>query len=341
MGGPWTWLAQCMSECRDHHRACNVRDENRRLPTRLIDVGTGASASPRLVISETLPMYPQIEYIALSHKWGAERFTVLSSDNFEAFQMYIPLDELPKTFRDAIHCARQFNIRYLWIDSLCILQDCPEDWQAEAPTMHSVYSNSYLNIAASEAENPTEGLHPQKRAHLEQPFHFCFEVGEGQQIMKCHYDNWDDLAGLVPLSQRGWVLQERLASPRTIHFMSTIVWECRESRASQASPALCRLVPEKIWQGRNLHSNRSGSFSIWDETVEVYSQCHLTKPEDKLVAISGLARIMQTFTKCDYLAGMWRADLAKAMLWAPHQSSHGSCSGRTYRVDQRGERTPG
>lgn len=337
-GVPWSWLKSCMSECRNNHRACNLHVQDRRLPTRLIDVGTQTTARPRLVMTGTLPQSAceKITYIALSHKWGTRKFTVLTSQNIDAFEACLPLEELPKTFQDAIHFTRQFDIRYLWIDSLCILQDSSEDWQAEAPVMHSVYSNSCLNIAASESESPSEGLYPRKYAYLEQPIQFCHEHGDSRDPINCHYEPWDDIDGFVPLSQRGWVLQERLASPRTIHFMSTVLWECRESRASRISPAFSAVYSEKIWQGQSINNDRDAAFA-WYRTIETYSKCALTKRDDKLVAISGLAKIMQTFTRSDYLAGMWRADLARSLLWVPYEdaASHGSRRPRV--VEQQGK----
>ncbi|RSM05408.1 hypothetical protein CDV31_009560 [Fusarium ambrosium] len=70
-------------------------------------------------------------------------------------------DLLPRTFRDALNITRPLGIRYLWIDSLCIIQDDPEDWQAEA-VQNDTYLGSANNIAASDALDSTQGCFPEE-----------------------------------------------------------------------------------------------------------------------------------------------------------------------------------
>jgi len=82
----------------------------------------------------------------------------LLSSNLVIFQDRIEIVELPKTFRDAIEVVRHLNLQYIWIDSLCIIQDSKEDWAQEAALMHQVYSNAIVNIAADDAKDGTEGL---------------------------------------------------------------------------------------------------------------------------------------------------------------------------------------
>jgi hypothetical protein len=65
----------------------------------------------------------------------------------------VPLDELPKTFQDAIQITKCLGIRYLWIDSLCIIQDSTQDWGKEAAAMSQVYKNAYWYIAATSASD--------------------------------------------------------------------------------------------------------------------------------------------------------------------------------------------
>jgi len=68
--------------------------------------------------------------------------------------------ELPETFRDAVQVTRELGIRYLWIDSLCIIQDKHDcrDWYHEANLMDKVYLHSYCNISAADANDSTGGL---------------------------------------------------------------------------------------------------------------------------------------------------------------------------------------
>jgi hypothetical protein len=51
---------------------------------------------------------------------------------------------LCKTYKDAIALTHALGISFLWIDSLCIIQDDAADWEAESGNMASIYENSYL-----------------------------------------------------------------------------------------------------------------------------------------------------------------------------------------------------
>src|SRR2546423_3103415 len=66
----------------------------------------------------------------------------------------------PKTFQDAIFCARQFGIRWVWIDTLCIIQDDETDWIRESARMGSVYANAYLTISAAASTDDSSGIFP-------------------------------------------------------------------------------------------------------------------------------------------------------------------------------------
>jgi hypothetical protein len=87
--------------------------------------------------------------MTLSHCWGPAQLITTTANTIEQRKAGIPLEDLPQTFKDAVSLTRNLGIRYLWIDSLCIKQLDEEDWEAEASKMGSVYSHSYLNIAAT------------------------------------------------------------------------------------------------------------------------------------------------------------------------------------------------
>jgi hypothetical protein len=87
--------------------------------------------------------------MTLSHCWGQKTFLVTNKANLKNHRTSIPIDGLSQTFKDAIWITRQLKIKYLRIDSLCIVQDDFENWAFEAKSTSTIYSNSYLNIAAS------------------------------------------------------------------------------------------------------------------------------------------------------------------------------------------------
>jgi hypothetical protein len=68
------------------------------------------------------------------------------------------VSHLPKTLQDAIRLTQELGIRYIWIDSICIIQDDKEDWEHESANMLSVYANASLTIAASNGNDSHKGL---------------------------------------------------------------------------------------------------------------------------------------------------------------------------------------
>ena len=125
------------------------------MPTRLLDVGLDDSYALRVCEGASVP--PGTSYVTLSHCWGGNVPMQLKKDNVSTFQAGLP-DGIPTTFADAIQITRAIGIRYLWIDSLCIIQDSVEDWQKEASLMDHVYEHAWCNIAATKARNSSEGL---------------------------------------------------------------------------------------------------------------------------------------------------------------------------------------
>lgn len=63
----------------------------------------------------------------------------------------IPLRDFPKTFSDAITVCRALRVKYLWIDCLCIVQDCQQDWETQSSKMGDIYCNALFTIIAADA----------------------------------------------------------------------------------------------------------------------------------------------------------------------------------------------
>jgi hypothetical protein len=82
-----------------------------------------------------------------------------------AFRAGIPASELPKSLGNAIIATRKLGLRYLWIDSLCIVQDDKKDKAEEISEMPQIYQNAYVTISAASAANCHDGfLHVRKLA---------------------------------------------------------------------------------------------------------------------------------------------------------------------------------
>ena len=118
-----------INECAESHSKCNVRCDTYFTPTRLIDVGSHGR-SPRLVETASQGL-SDLKYSALSHCWGTvmPHVATMSTKALSKSLRKIPIRTLPRTFRDAILATRRLGLQYKWIDSLCIIQDFPDDWQ--------------------------------------------------------------------------------------------------------------------------------------------------------------------------------------------------------------------
>lgn len=194
------------------------------MPTRVLHVGTVENPCLRLV--ETGDSIKN-KYIALSHCWGKlskEQKFVTSADNLDNRKGDIPFDEMPKNFQDAVRATRSLGVTYLWIDSLCIIQEDEADWEVESAKMEEVFSSAYCTIAASSAQSSLEGFLGDRapRAYV--------TVHPKQGGVLYLAEAIDDFQGHVEqsvLNSRGWVLQERALSRRTLHFTSIqVYWEC-------------------------------------------------------------------------------------------------------------------
>lgn len=225
---------------------------------------------------------------------------------------------LPRTFKEAVHIARYLNFDYLWIDSLCIVQDDTDDWRCESALMASVYGNSSLNIAATGASNSSLGCFLER-----QPlWRMQRKVGseKTEQLFECVSKSYQENLDDNPLLRRGWVLQERILAPHTLHFTTTeLFWVCKEMQVSET-------FPDEKWQPLSYKKSPSllrppFGLETWESLVTAYSHCQLTYARDKLVALSGLAQASQLGLSQKYLAGLWERELDRQLCWKVNRGS--------------------
>lgn len=169
----WTRINSWLDDCLANHDRCRktlsgaVIDESREpiLPTRVLDVGNHTN-NQYIKLVETSGRLGQ--YLALSHCWGPPQKRPLRTikGTLADHLRGIAVDNLPKTFKDAVTITRGVRVRYLWIDSLRIVQDDKQDWLQESARMGTLYERAKFTIAASGAKDSTEGCVLTERSTL-------------------------------------------------------------------------------------------------------------------------------------------------------------------------------
>jgi hypothetical protein len=249
---------------------------------------------------------------------------MLVSSNIHHLMDRIVVSELPITFQHAIAITKRLGIRYIWIDSLCIIQDSEDDWRRESSTMNQVYQFGYCNIAAAAASNSSEGCFFKRSPIAIEPLIFELDrdipdLSPGHYFLRC-METWRQDLQDAPLSKRGWVVQERMLAQRVLYFTQRqIYFECRNSTLSEMNSSIPRSVSfflaREVFLRFDKEKSQQRHANAWQIIVEYYSACALTREEDKLVAIAGVAKEVQRLTGWKYLAGIWEQNLIFDLLW--------------------------
>jgi hypothetical protein len=329
-----SWLQKCSA----NHEKCGIQPVDphltKTIPTRLIDVDSkDGSFSPKIVITSPSS---ETEYLALSYAWGSgHNFAKTTASNLEEMIECLPWDELAKTVQDAIIFTRKLGFRYLWVDALCILQsEGPEDkqhkddWSYEAARFGQYYENATLTIAASGAISSQQGLFLDRPALCFDPKTVTLTInkmsgGTTYVAVQPPSPLWELSIQDAPLLTRGWAIQERVLSKRILHFgASCLLWECHELKTTEASP---NSSDPKVYGYRNEefisvfqnleNQQQDELMTLWYQFVESYSGTNFSFYRDKLPALSGIAKRIQSRFPQDYIAGMWESSIPQGLLW--------------------------
>jgi hypothetical protein len=229
---------------------------------------------------------------------------------------------LSKTVFEAVAITRGLGLKYLWVDTLCIIQDDIEDWKCESATMDLVYRHALVMIAASSAKDGREGCFLESTSSLA-PVRVPLNVTTSQEMtsitFKIHSGSIAEGFEDSPLCQRGWCLQESTLSKRILHFRKDrVIWQCKECLTAEDYIDL-RWEPDAA---SNFDRTRrfsklpvTPSLNDWLNIVEDYSRRRLTVYKDKLYAMQGLANFFKPALGGTYLAGMWLSGIHHCLLW--------------------------
>ncbi|KAF4456498.1 HET-domain-containing protein [Fusarium austroafricanum] len=332
------WLTTCLN---NHPQCSRLSDIHASfVPTRLVELKTeGSSLSLRLrLMKQDGEKSDHAEaYVALSYCWGGDQPVKCMSATLEKMTAGMRLQALPKTLQDAVIVCSRLGFRYIWIDSLCIVQDDQEDKMTEIGQMPQVYGNAVLTIAATSAASVVDGfLWPRKLpSEAVRPIEIaviCPGVERSSVVLvKGVSNSWE--RGPEPLDRRGWTFQERLLSRRMLSFGAyQLDWICPtavndqqntyidgwgyggaswmdQGLEGQLGPLLPRSNPG--WAARLLHLMQT-----WNSVVASFTGRKLTVPEDRVFAISGVAERFAQAMQATYMAGLWMEFFPYCLLWS-------------------------
>lgn len=325
------WMDSHLHDCFEggHSEKCTSRVSNEpALPTRLIDVTT---ATPRLIDSSQIQEigikapggHPR--YAALSYCWGSATDAALQLKTEIASESQrragISASTLTKALEDAVSLVRALSIPYLWVDALCIVQDDISDWQRESSRMGEIYANAYVTICSLSASCLSSFLKPDILSVVI-PFRYLVNTDiVGSYALK--YEIAGTRAkeiGVLPdvhnsrWLQRGLTHQELIMSGRLLLFgPSSAHFVCPSITVSEGEQ-----LQSKSWTFllRELPTDLDELYNQWTESVvKDHSGRLFSKRSDVLPALAGLAKHFAEAINDEFIAGLWKGDLLRGLMW--------------------------
>ncbi|KAI1750034.1 HET-domain-containing protein [Xylaria castorea] len=325
-----SWHDRCQ---REHGKDCDnyiVEGLGNYQPDWLIDTVRGC-------LVPYTPGEPPRRYLTLSYVWGqALSFQALKS-NIEQLQaagvlLSRPIArQVPKTIRDAIQITKRLGEIFLWVDSLCIVQDDDVTRGKTLRQMHLIYLNSVLTIIAEHGQNARQGIRgirglSKRRLHQQTRFDIADDVGK-VLVFKTDKERRNSrvLSNPRDYHMRMWTYQEHLFSKRRLIFGSGPVgWLCNRTRwleDEHSHPGGAR--PEEPFQNPMTEIMKSRVPSLLDlgYIVSQFSGRAITHPEDVLFSFSGIQSMLQEQKFPDgVLYGLPEFYFDIALTWIPGKS---------------------
>jgi hypothetical protein len=324
-----TWKDYCLN---NHGHLCSTHNIVTPKPRiRLIDVGK------RCIVNGS----GTENWVALSYVWGGANTVLTTTENIIQHETRGSLEGiLPPTIEDALRVTQALGERYLWVDCLCILQDCEEDKSIHLPRMGDIYRHAVVTIVAASGSNAAAGLPGIRNSITRSEQLFIqfgppFKLGDyGVATMMDPTDSRDcDYAAGSPWSMRAWTFQERLLSRRVLIFTKDLVyWECeqaiwREDCFGELPAEFPQIFTsgfgnDTFWSHIELSRLwKSHPFDIvntYQQIVSHYTGLQLTYQEDGLNAISGVLTALEMRSGFKFLWGLPTAMLSAALTWESH-----------------------
>ncbi|CZR67980.1 uncharacterized protein PAC_17879 [Phialocephala subalpina] len=334
-------IASWVTNCQKNHSFCQQAPSP--LPLRIIDV---QSTVPVLIVTDGLK---KAAYCALSYCWGLSEANAydqqyMTTSKTIAMRMQgMPMEELPQTFRDAVSVTRTLGLRYLWIDSLCIIQDCEADMLKEIHWMGSTFGNATITISAINASNASSGFLARDPQPISFKHSYVGTPGKAHLNPPSPGGTWDKDVENTAWNQRAWTFQERILSHRVLHFAKNKVYfECRSGDTDEEGAPPRRSIYDPSFSGdstllaRTLgyfehfksHGPRQQDlvYKAYYELAELYSKRKLSFNSDRARAFSAIVGNFGLLLGSGHCRGLWLNDMLHGLLWRCERNMGGDGS---------------
>lgn len=303
------WIADCDA----NHQCCSQAAP---LPDTLLDVGSFDSEGSVMIVHLGDDVRGSYTALSYPHERGIKSCEVGQATG-QCESSLVNMTTLPRLFQDAIRLTHDLGIKYLWIDAICISEDRGRNFERDSAAFGSIFANATLTLAATGSRSNSEGLffHRTARSSIRIPQ----SVSEGttgdlwmqvlpldKEVLRSPYIEMKS----EPLWSGVWAFQERVLSPRILHFASDqIYFECMEHFVSEDG----LLLDNRYHTVHNI--DRDTGLLRWFELIWTYGQCDVADASDKLPALSNIAKSYQVIFEDKYIAGNWNTSLVECLCW--------------------------
>ena len=265
-------------------------------------------------------------YVALSYVWGKGEPYMTKLSNVMLHRAHggleRNLEELPRVFHDAFNLVRCLGVRYLWIDSLCIVQDSSRSWGLNSRAMDLIYGNAVLTICAADGVDSSTGLramHPKEHDSRQ----ISADCATGVRLMVSRPPEIGIKASTW--NTRAWTFQERLLSKRCLIFTEgRVYFQCLSTGMSEdifadregagwsldLVNAPLQMLRELSWRALWVYTN----------CVPLYTARILTNRRDILAAFNGICNLMEKTMHAPFVFGLPSSHFDMALLWQPQSA---------------------
>jgi hypothetical protein len=261
-------------------------------------------------------------YYALSYVWGTKRFLTLNTANEEELRKEGSLSRavLPDTIADAMEVVDNMDERYLWVDSLCILQDCDADKKHFINRMGTIYRAADMTIIALCGEDAYAGL-PGVRKDRPRIRQQEITINDVSMLPVMMPTGWAETykVGETKWTTRAWTHQETLLSRRRLifgreqaYFICGESILCEDVIGSDFTPFIDTFALLQLYA--SIQPNSDSIQKTFTNIVTAYARRQLTQKIDRLNGISG---ILENMSKIGgrFFQGIPTSCFSNAILW--------------------------